>query len=73
MAVGRIVGVPQPLKLSEIGSDQVRFFCHQNVLLVALDGGEGPVEGTRDQTQSIHHRKLVVHVHRTRVTTHTDA
>ena len=71
--MGRVVGVPQPLKLSEIGSDQVGLLRHQEVLLVALDGREGPVEGARDQTQAVHQRKLVVHVHGTRVTPHADA
>lgn len=52
---------------------QLRLLSDEDVLLVALHCRQCPVEGASDEQPAVHHCKLVMHVHRGRVTPHTDA
>lgn len=51
---------------------QLWLFRDEDVLHVVLHCTQRPVEGAGDEQPTVHHYKLVMHVHRTHTVAHTD-
>lgn len=60
------------MKLLNEGLHQVGLHGDNEVLHVTLHCGQCPVEGASDEQAVIHHRKLVMHMHRANIIAHAD-
>lgn len=58
-----VVAHPQPVELVNEGPHQGPLLRDHDVLKVALHRCQRPVEGACDESPSVHHGKLVMHVH----------
>lgn len=58
-----VVAHPQPVELVNEGPHEVSLLCDDDVLKVALHCCQRPVEGACDESPSIYHGELVMHVH----------
>lgn len=69
---GRIIAHPQSLELRHEGLHQVCLLRDYDIFHVALHCCQRPVEGAGDEPPTIHHCKLMMHVHRADIAAHAD-
>lgn len=70
---GWVIKPPYPLELLDEGLYQLCLLRDEDVLHVVLHRIQRPVEGAGDEEPPVHHRKLMVHVHRVVIASHADA